>query len=63
MTQYMENSMQEIKFDQNNIIINNNKISFLKKQTLNKINWKKFDVDYIFECTGKFNSKINYYLI
>ena len=21
------------------------------------MNWKKFDVDYVFECTGKFNSK------
>jgi glyceraldehyde 3-phosphate dehydrogenase len=21
------------------------------------INWKKFGVDYVFECTGKFNSK------
>ena len=24
---------------------------------MNKINWKKYDVDYVFECTGKFNSK------
>ena len=24
---------------------------------LNDINWKKYDVDYVFECTGKFNSK------
>ena len=31
---------------------------FLSQQTdINKINWKKFDVDYVFECTGKFNSK------
>mgnify|MGYP003320194898 CR=1 FL=1 len=26
-------------------------------QTLKDINWKKYDVDYVFECTGKFNSK------
>ena len=24
---------------------------------MQNINWKKFDVDYVFECTGKFNSK------
>ena len=24
---------------------------------INNIKWKKFGVDYVFECTGKFNSK------
>ena len=24
---------------------------------MNKINWKTYGVDYVFECTGKFNSK------
>ena len=24
---------------------------------LKNINWKKYNVDYVFECTGKFNSK------
>ena len=24
---------------------------------MSDINWKKYDVDYVFECTGKFNSK------
>ena len=47
----------EVKFDQNNLIINNNKITFSQETDINKINWKKFDVDYVFECTGKFNSK------
>ena len=47
----------EVKFDQNNIIINKNKISYRQETDLNKINWKKFGVDYVFECTGKFNSK------
>ena len=47
----------KVKFDQNNIIINKNKISYRQETDLNKINWKKFGVDYIFECTGKFNSK------
>jgi len=47
----------EIKFDDNNLIINNKKISFSQETLLEKINWKKFDVDYVFECTGKFNSQ------
>ncbi len=47
----------ELGFDKSHIIINKNKISFSQETDLNKINWKKFDVDYVFECTGKFNSK------
>ena len=47
----------EISFDENHLIINKNKISFSQETDLNNINWKKFDVDYVFECTGKFNSK------
>ena len=47
----------EISFDQNHLTINGNKITFSQETDLNKINWKKYDVDYVFECTGKFNSK------
>jgi len=47
----------ELDFDEHHLIINKNKISFSQETDLNKINWKKFDVDYVFECTGKFNSK------
>ncbi len=47
----------EVGFDKNNLIINKNKISFSQEIDLKNINWKKFDVDYVFECTGKFNSK------
>ena len=47
----------EIDFDEKNIIINKNKITFSQETELSKINWKKHDVDYVFECTGKFNSK------
>ena len=47
----------DISFDEKNLILNNNKISFGQETDLNKINWKKYDVDYVFECTGKFNSK------
>jgi glyceraldehyde 3-phosphate dehydrogenase len=47
----------ELSFDKNHLIINKNKISFSQETDLNNIDWKKFDVDYVFECTGKFNSK------
>ena len=48
---------EDIKFDENNLIINGKKITFGQETDISKINWKKFDVDYVFECTGKFNSK------
>jgi len=47
----------DINFDKQNLIINNKKISFSQETNLNNINWKKFGVNYVFECTGKFNSK------
>ncbi len=47
----------KIGFDKNHLIINKKKISFSQETDLNNINWKKFGVDYVFECTGKFNSK------
>ncbi len=49
----------KIDFDKNHIIINGKKITFTQETDLNNINWKKYDVDYVFECTGKFNSKDN----
>ena len=47
----------DVKFNNNNLIINNKKISFSQELDINNIKWKKFGVDYVFECTGKFNSK------
>ena len=47
----------DISFDDRHLFINKNKISFSRETDLNNINWKKFGVDYVFECTGKFNSK------
>ena len=47
----------DISFDKNHLIINKNKITFSQETDLNNINWKKYNVDYVFECTGKFNSK------
>ena len=47
----------KIDYDKKHLIINKNKISFSQETDLNNINWKKFNVNYVFECTGKFNSK------
>ena len=47
----------DLDFDKNHLIINNNKITFSQESKIENINWKKFDVDYVFECTGKFNTK------
>ena len=47
----------DIDFDDKHLVINKNKITFTQETNLNNINWKKYDVDYVFECTGKFNSK------
>ena len=47
----------DVKFNNNSLIINNKKISFSQELDINNIKWKKFSVDYVFECTGKFNSK------
>ena len=47
----------EINFDEKHLIINKNKITFTQETNLNNINWLKYGVDYVFECTGKFNSK------
>ena len=47
----------ELGYDDDHLIINKNKISFSQETDLKNINWKKHSVDYVFECTGKFNSK------
>ena len=46
-----------LDFDENHLMINKNKITFSQESKIEDINWKKFGVDYVFECTGKFNSK------
>jgi len=47
----------DISIEKNQININGNKIYYSQKDKLEEINWKDNDVDYVLECTGKFNSK------
>ena len=46
-----------INYNKNNLIINKKKISFSQETELSKINWKKYGVNIVLECTGKYNSK------
>ncbi len=47
----------QIKSGQNFIKIDKEKISYTQHTQIDEIKWKKYDVDYVFECTGKFNSR------
>tara|TARA_B100001057_G_scaffold387883_1_gene395194 strand:+ start:716 stop:1723 length:1008 start_codon:yes stop_codon:yes gene_type:complete len=49
----------DLSFDENHLILNKKKITFTQKSKIEDIDWGKFGVDYVFECTGKFNSKEN----
>ncbi len=47
----------DVSFDDSHLIINKKKITYSRFSKIEEINWKKLGVDYVFECTGKFNSK------
>ena len=47
----------DLEFDKNHLIVNKKKITFSQETNLKDINWGKLGVDYVFECTGKFNSR------
>tara|TARA_A100001011_G_C14289529_1_gene835483 strand:- start:600 stop:1604 length:1005 start_codon:yes stop_codon:yes gene_type:complete len=47
----------KIKYGSNYLNINGKKITFSQYPNLNEIKWKNFGVEYVLECTGKFNSK------
>ena len=52
---------QDIKFGDKFIKIGKQTISFSQETNIEDINWSKHDVDYVLECTGKFNSKDKLY--
>ena len=47
----------KINYNKNNIIINNNKITFSQEIDISKINWKKVKSTMYLNVLGKFNSK------
>ena len=46
-----------ITHDGSNIIINDKKIPLIREKDLEKIDWAKFGVDVVLECTGKFTKR------
>ena len=52
---------QDIKFGDKFIKIGKQIISFSQETNIEDINWSEHDVDYVLECTGKFNSKDKLY--
>lgn len=53
-----------VSFDEDHIIINDNKIPLLNKKHPKNINWKPYDVDFIIESSGKFKttSELQYHI-
>ena len=47
----------KISHDAKSISINGKKIGMLHETEISKINWKKYKIDIVLECTGKFNTK------
>ncbi len=44
---------ETISHDQDHIIVNETKITFLHEKDIIKLNWKPFDLDFVIEATGK----------
>ena len=47
----------KINHSEKSIEINDKKIDMTHETEISKINWKKYKVDVVLECTGKFNTK------
>ena len=47
----------KISHSEKSIEINGKKINMIHETEISKIDWKKYKVDIVMECTGKFNSK------
>ena len=47
----------KIKHSEKSIEINGKKINMIHEMEISKIDWKKYKVDVVLECTGKFNTK------
>ena len=47
----------KISHSEKTIEINGKKISMIHETEISKIDWKKYKIDVVLECTGKFNTK------
>lgn len=48
---------QNISYDENHIIIGDKRIPFLNAETIEGIDWRPYDPDFVIEATGKFKDK------
>ena len=48
-----------LKFDENHLIINENKITFSQESKIENINWKKYNVDYVLNAQVNLIQKKN----
>ncbi len=56
-TNHRNYRVDEISYDENNIIIGNKKIRVFSEPDPSKLPWDQLGVDQVFECTGFFTSK------
>lgn len=47
----------DIDYRDDKLIIKGKEIPLLQERDIRNIDWRKYDVDIVFECTGKFNSR------
>ena len=48
---------RDVRADNNFMYVDDDKINITSERDPSKIDWSKYDVDVVYECTGKFNSK------
>ena len=56
-TNHRNYKVDEISFDNNNIIIGSRKVRVYSEMDPKNLPWKELNVDIVFECTGKFVDK------
>ena len=56
-TSHRNYRINEISFDEDNLIIGNRKIRIYKELDPANLPWGELDIDAVYECTGKFTSK------
>jgi len=47
----------DVQQKNNNLVVDGKEIEILQESNLNNINWEKYNVDIVIECTGKFRTK------
>jgi len=56
-TNHRNYRVNEISFDDNNLIIGNRKVKVYAEKDPSDLPWKELEIDQVFECTGRFTNK------